>query len=276
MAAGRHYAKIGRAEGRICSPVNHRSTFLNLVPTDRPLLEIGPWYSPAFSKQTHQLWYLDAFSSDHMRQTAAQYPQADPQNVPEIDFVWRGEPYAKLINITFDVAFSSHNIEHQPCLVGHLADVASILNPGGRLFLAIPDKRFCFDHFLEESSVFDVLDAYAAKRKRHTLTSLLRQLFLTTHNESPRHWRGDHGEPGVRVEGRDRIQLLKSTTNEVMTGTAYIDSHAWQFTPDSFRTIIKTVSEMGVCPLRIERIYSTLRDSNEFYAVLRRPSIWSP
>ena len=51
--------------------------------------------------------------------------------------------------------------------------------------------------------------------------------------------------------------------------SGYVDVPAWYFTPDSFRFLIDALASIGLSPFRVERVYRTLRSSNEFYAVLR-------
>ena len=97
------------------------------VPSDRSLLEIGPFCTPAFRAPVHRVAYMDAFTTEQLREQARGMAWADPALVPEIDFVWNGEKYRELIGREFDFVFSSHNIEHQPCLVTHLAEVASVM-----------------------------------------------------------------------------------------------------------------------------------------------------
>jgi len=53
----------------------------------------------------------------------------------------------------------------------------------------------------------------------------------------------------------------------------YIDTHAWQFVPESFGLLMRTLKAAGLTPFEVERVYPTLRLSNEFYAVLRLPPV---
>ncbi len=84
------------------------------------------------------------------------------------------------------MVFSSHNIEHQPCLITHLAEVASLMRTGGWFLLAIPDKRYCFDHLLPESTITDVLEPFLSGRRDHAVRSLVQGRMMHTHNEAGR------------------------------------------------------------------------------------------
>ena len=87
------------------------------------------------------MWYVDVLDREALQKKAAGDPNSRGALVPEIDFIWKGEPYRELTRREFDVVFSSHNVEHQPDLVAHLEDVASVLRPGGLFLMVIPDKR---------------------------------------------------------------------------------------------------------------------------------------
>jgi hypothetical protein len=49
----------------------------------------------------------------------------------------------------------------------------------------------------------------------------------------------------------------------------YIDSHAWQFTPESFATSVMALQ--GLTNLSTERVNATFPGFAEFTAILRRP-----
>jgi len=266
-----HYQAHGRAEGRVCSAIDGRPAFLALVPPDRALLEIGPFCTPAFRAPAHRVSYLDAFSADELRELARSMAWADATRVPEIDFVWKGEKYRELIGREFELVFSSHNIEHQACLITHLEEVASVMRSGGRFMLAIPDKRYCFDHFLPESTIADVLDAFLSGRRDHAPRSLVQGRMMHTHNDTRRHWQGDHGEdPSKRAADEGLVSSVHQIIAEYRARTGYLDAHAWQFTPASFRQLLQVLARAGLVSFTVERLYETLSGTNEFYAVLTK------
>jgi SAM-dependent methyltransferase len=189
--------------------------------------------------------------------------------VPEIDYIWRGERYCDLIGREFDVVYSSHNIEHQPDLIAHLQDVASVLRSGGTFCLVIPDKRYCFDHFIPGSIISAVIEAHVYRRRRHSLATLITDKMMHTHNDALEHWRGNHGhDPRFIGPSEYRTQLLQELVSQGLATDAYIDAHAWQFTPDGFRSITGELNALGMTSLMSVRVYHTVYGSFEFYAVL--------
>jgi SAM-dependent methyltransferase len=269
-ALAHHYTAHGAAEGRACSAVASRGEFLALLPPSGPVLEVGPFCTPWAAPPGCVVRYLDVMPTEALRAAAAALTWGDASSVPEIDYVWRGEPYRQLIRERFAAILSSHCIEHQPCLVTHLADLAAVLAPGGRVFLVVPDHRFAFDHFVPSSSLVDVLDAYAARRTTHAPRSLIAQHLLHTHNDATEHWRGEHGpDPWARPAGPELAAQVAEALRGLRGPDVIYDVHAWQFTPESFRRLFESMAAAGLSPFRIERLYPTLRDRGEFYAVLR-------
>ena len=265
-----HYAIFGSKEGRICSMVSARSQFLALVPKTAALLEIGPYTAPAFRQPEHNVQYLDAFSTEELRIKATAIG-LDASGVPEIDYVWHSEPYINLVRKRMDAVFSSHNIEHQPDLIRHLREVGNILNHGGYAFLIVPDRRYCFDYFLPDTTIADVFGSYYAGQTRHNAASIFEHRMLTTHNDAVRHWKSDHGAtPLANGATSDVLAMIDETFKRIKDSQGYIDTHAWQFTPSSFRLITDILSKLRLIPFQLEKIYPTLRDDFEFYVVLRR------
>ena len=260
----RHYRTYGEAEGRRANALASREAFAALVPGDADSLEIGPYYSPLLHGP--QTKYFDVLSRDAML-VRAQTQGFDASNAPEIDYV-SATGDLTIVDARFDNAFSSHAIEHQPDLIAHLQSVQHLLRPGGRYFLIVPDKRFCYDHFSPESSLADIVAASYEKRTVHSLRNVLGQAIMSTHNDSARHWNGDHGTFGEQIDVRVSSGL---TWYEEARGT-YLDVHAWYFTPESARLNFRALRDARYVDFELERLYPTRRNTFEFWMVLRKPA----
>jgi len=246
-----------------------REDFFGPVASQQGLvLEIGPLHTPICKRPKCNVRYLDVFTTDELRTNYADDPQVPVGQIVDIDYVWKGERYNELMSERFDCVVSSHNIEHVPCLVSFLANLSSCLVDGGRVFLAIPDKRTCFDHFKIESSVVDVLEAHYRKDTRPPPSALLRHLLLRTHNDSIRHWKGDHGTPDLPEGLGSKAGVMQLKLQQLHETTDYIDTHTWVFTPGSFAEIVQYLFHEGLTGLETERLYPTEYGSHEFYAVL--------
>lgn len=240
-----------------------RQEMLKALTPIRPVLEIGPYDRPMV--QGEGVSYFDVLDQESLTAKAADNPRRTG-TVPFIEFV---SPVGDMsvINRKFKAACSSHAVEHQPDLIKHLTDVGNILEPGGLYFLAVPDKRYCFDHYAPLSTVADVIGARG--RKVHTLENVIIGRALHTHNDCLRHWAGDHEAPFLKMNTtariRNAIKLYEASNGD------YIDVHAWRFTPDSFHSITSQLYELGMSPLKPLQVYETPEKRVEFIAILQAP-----
>src|SRR6185503_9123777 len=130
----------------------------------------GPFNAPCLTGKNVR--YFDVMASDALRERAKLHGMSDARVPHAIHYV---SPTAALSSVpdTFASVLSSHAIEHSPDLVRHLKDVAALLAPGGAYYVICPDKRYCFDQTLENSTIADVLEAHLTGRQVHTLSSIV-------------------------------------------------------------------------------------------------------
>ena len=242
--------------------VADRNAFVGLIPLTSSVLEIGPFAQPVL--RGPHVRYVDVLSTEDLRKRARALGM-DETKVPTISWVSNGSDLS-VVNDTFDAVVSSHAIEHQPDFVGHLNQVADLLKPDGRYYVLVPDHRYCFDHFLTPSTVAQVIGAHLENRAVHTLSSVVEHRALTTHNDPVRHWAGDHGDPN-----ENRASRIASAIQEISDADgAYIDVHAWYFTPRSFREVITDLHATKHISLSVQRMFPTRPNSNEFWAILQK------
>jgi hypothetical protein len=266
QAARTHFAKHGKSEGRIPCAGAVREHFLERIPRTSLALEIGPFATPALKGE--HVRYADMLSTEELLRRAVEHG-VDPKGCPEIHYVLSTRPLEQ-IEDRFASVFSSHCIEHQTDLVQHLNAVSGLLDPGSRYFVICPDKRYCFDHFLPETTIADVLEAHAERRTRHSLKSWVSHLGLTTHNNEQRHWQGDHGQPRCEAEGNRVLEEALQVHATAEREGIYLDCHAWQFTPGSFASVLAMLFKMKLTDLALEAVNDTTRNRNEFCAVLKK------
>lgn len=253
-----HYFDAGISEGRIGHPKSVRENLSLCHSPNDHILEIGPFCYPVMAGPNVK--YFDVLDRDALLSRASEH-NLDPDGVPDqIDYV---SPTGDLsvVQETFDCVFSSHCLEHQPDLIAHLNSVESIIKPGGKYLMIIPDKRFCFDHYIAETTLADVLEAWLDKRKNHTIKSVVEHVALTTHNVASQHWRNANDFTAyfdsIASRAQKAIDLFQSSTG-------YIDVHAWQFTPISLRTLLELLKRMSLINFDSVICYETPKDRLEF------------
>lgn len=259
-----HYKNYGKNEGRICSKICSRIDLKSYISSKVRCLEIGPFDCPVLTGKN--IKYFDVLSQEDLIQRAKNINRIDNlNNIPFINFVSNiGD--LNIINETFDVVLSCHSIEHQLDLIEHLNNVSKILSPNGIYIIICPDKNYCFDHFIKETTIADIILMNEQKLKKHSIKSVIEHRVLTCHNDANRHWINDHG---IQTIGNDS-QLLLNAINEFKNTDEYIDVHSLQFTPITFEKNINLLVQNNYIDLKIHRVYSTIRGSNEFYAILQK------
>jgi SAM-dependent methyltransferase len=257
-----HFARHGIAEGRQGSPLAVREALVEILRTMPSVLEIGPFCNPLV--RGRHVAYFDVLDRVGLQRRAETIGQ-DPGGVPEIDYA---SPTGDLSIIPdrFSAAVSSHCIEHQPDLIRHLQQVGDLLEAGGHYFLVVPNRLYCFDHFIPESTLAGIVAAHVEARRVHRLESVIEHRALTTHNAVKRHWAGDHLDPSYHATIVPRTKA--AIAEYAAAGGGYVDVHAWQFTPGGFRALMAMLHAGGYIPLRPLRTYETPRDRNEFTAIL--------
>lgn len=249
-----------------CNKSINRQDFYKMFPKIDKInsLEIAPYFTPVLIGE--KVKYFDVLGKSGLIEKA-ESENLDTSKIPDIHYV---HPFGdmNIINEKFQLIFSSHNIEHQVDLVKHLQQIGNLLEKNGKFFIAIPDKRYCFDHFIAKSMLSDVLAAYWQKISIHSLKTILAMRCETGHNDPPRYWSGSAGALNYQTDESCYFKALKEFKD---AKGSYIDSHKWRFTPKSFMTIINELNKMKLQPLIVEKVFDTESNSNEFYAILHKP-----
>jgi len=274
----KHFNNSGIKEGRISCNLMTRdglklylNDFINKSDSCQSL-EISPFASPfLLNKNKKKIKYFDVLNREELIKRANSINVAnetilyDPSKIPEMDYVNSQGSLSK-IDQKFNIIFSSHTIEHIPDIINHINEVETLLNDSGFYILIIPDKRYCFDHYLHESNVASMIDSYYQKNKKHSLTSIIEHKSLTTHNDPVKHWGGEHGDYNYK----NLAKIIKESYELYKENIDYIDVHKWQFTPTSFEFNMNLLFEMNFINLKPHRVYHTPKNNFEFIAILKK------
>ena len=254
------------------SPRIHlQQTLVRKLPLNK--LEIGPFTNPIL-RGDPSIKYFEILNKEKLVERAKTIGLA-VKNAVDIDYV---HPSGDLSSIpdkkNFSLVVSSHVLEHQLDMVQHFAHVGELLDDGGYYFLIVPDKRFCFDHAIPESTIADVLDDHFSGRAaatNHELRSVIEHRALTQHNNAGMHWQGKHGP----LYSADIVSRIVGSFQEYATAEAnggFVDVHTYQFTPQGLAFMVDILYELGLTDLRVHRLYETLENKIEFCLVLKKCS----
>ena len=292
---GEHCIRFAIEQGRSTCPYD-RSEYLRFFLQDTidkhhlKALEISPWDRPFLRGEN--IKYFGIEDAEALRKSAIKTNRHN-NNVPEkIHFI---SPTGDLgvVNETFDIVFSSHVIEHCPDLIEHIHGVTKILNSGGVYVLVVPDKRYCFDYYHPESTIEEVIDAFANEKRIPRLTDVIGTVFTRTHNNAVLHWLGYHGErygyrnnsfemnSSVKImdeyffdDGSDasfeKFSHLVEKYSDALSEGIYINAHNWRFTPENFRYIFEMLNKLSLIDLSILRLCHTIWGRQEFVAMLEK------
>ena len=242
------------------------------ISTEHSVLEIGPYFNPIAARAAgYRTTTLDVFDTHSLRQNAAVDPNIPKERCKEIEEVDLVGSACDLADLTrarygaehrFDWILSSHNIEHIPNPVRFLQQCAAVLRAEGTLRLAVPDKRFCFDHFRTLTDVSEWLQAYFENRSQPTAYQVFRE---ESHRSTAQ------PECGGWTPIRKSLSMFREWFSPGCEApTHYIDTHCWAFTPESFELLVRDMIAFGLVELRIDSISETC--GIEFYVDLARPS----
>ncbi|MBK8689032.1 MAG: hypothetical protein IPN24_11515 [Betaproteobacteria bacterium] len=265
-----HFETFGRKEGR---PLNR---FGKMSREDKALyavdrkglgLEIGPSHNPIAPKRRgFNVHTLDHATAADLRSKYHGHG-VNLDNIEEVDFVWTGQPLSELIGRTQCYAWviASHVIEHIPDLISFLQQCEVLLKADGVLSLVIPDKRYCFDHFLPPTSTGHLLDAWTERRTRPSHGQVFDHFANASKRDGNIAWSpGGGGADALAHTLREARELWAHSRS----ATEYVDVHCWRFTPASFRLVLSDLQALGLTELGIRAEFDTT--GCEFHVALAK------
>ena len=262
--------------------MNRSQEMLRYIAAGTRGIEVAPWFKPVVPLDgTRQVVVLDVFDRATLLTRAETDPNIDKAMIPqitEVDLVGSACEIAELVRgrfgpeARFDFVVSSHNLEHLPDPVRFLRGCDTLLNPGGILTMAVPDKRACFDFFRPLASTGEMLQAFHERRERPSFAQIFSQgayhAALKNGNGLTGAFTIDENPDQISLRG-DLVQqyshwLQRAYTND----TRYYDTHCWIFTPSSLELILTELSLLDL--IGLDLISVTKPFGCEFIVHLRK------
>ena len=282
-----HYENYGKYNGSICSKIKTKLDFVNLVNLNNITngLEIGPCCRPHLKNIPSITYakYLDYFSNEELFNIHNKTKWVMDEGLQHIDYVIKNNiKYTDVISEKFDLIYSSHSIEHAPCLISMLQNWSDVLNDNGLVFLGIPDYYFIFDRYKNPSTIFDVLNIYYKNTTIPASLQILENQYLNADNNTHLHWSNEFNnefsrlkylkdyEDNINSKSTNIINNISNIKNILLNNKNYIDTHCWKFSPCNFKHIMDILYKTKLIDLKLIRCYNTIRYHNEFFAIIQK------
>ena len=218
-------------------------------------LEIGPGMHPTLDKKKFSISFLDYIHREAQREHCP--TDVDFQRVPETDILVSSDQYTKFTSECYDYIIANHVIEHITDVIGWFRELESMLVDGGVLFLSIPDKKFTFDKYRQNTAFHHLVSDYFHKPGYSDNEHIL-DVYINYDSTFI-------GKTFNPVSKMNQDYLYKEFIRN-----PFIGLHRHVFSGDTFlQKILKPILVSGFCGLNIER-YIPTGNWGEFYVILRK------
>jgi len=205
-------------------------------------VEVGALHNPLRVPACAKVKYVDRFSVEDLRR---HYPELTDLDLVPVDIIDDGELLETIGNGTQDFVIANHFIEHFANPILAIGNMLRVLKIGGILFIALPDKRHCFD----------------ADRPDTTFEHLLRD-----YQEGPAWSRRGHFEEWSRLV--NKINDVAEVERQVISLMAMDYSiHYHVFTPDTMLEFFSSIKKVLIYPFEYETFF---KNGTEVLIILRR------
>lgn len=244
-----------------------REKLRSFIPVGEPILEIGPLDKPFIRKDKYDVYYADVRDTGEIVEFFRGDSNVDEAKIVPIDYVIRSSYRKAVGDQKFAAVFHSHVIEHVPNIIGFLRELSEILEDGGKLVMAIPDKRGTFDRFRDVTPFRDAYDVYhggspARLAFDHQLNA------LSTHYRPVSNFLGD---VTFRSDASDDNRYARA--EKLYNDPDFINvasPHYWVFTGESFLTFLRDGIRCNLLPYRLEYHKERWLLAHEFLVVLSK------
>lgn len=119
-------------------------------------IEIGALHNPLYAPNV-TVKYVDRMTRSKLLE---QYPELKGCPIVEPDIISDAESLTNVDDRSQDFVIANHVIEHMRNPISSLLHWQRVLRVGGKLFLAVPDKRFTFDKERQMTPISHIFDDY--------------------------------------------------------------------------------------------------------------------
>lgn len=120
-------------------------------------LEVGALHHPLALPSKASVKYVDRLSVQDLR---IHYPELDNENLVSVDIIDDGEKLLTIPNGSVNFVIANHMLEHCMNPIKTIETFLTKLQPGGVVYIGIPDKRFSFDRNRDLTPFTHLVDDY--------------------------------------------------------------------------------------------------------------------
>jgi len=233
-----------------------REKFLPYIRKNMNGLEIGPSMHPTFDNNDCNMTYLDYVTREQQEKHCATID--DYNRVPETDIIVTSDNYRNFISHKYDFVVANHVIEHVQNVIFWLQELGFIINDGGYIFIAAPDKKYGFDKFRFVTSFSHLVIDYFKSGSYSETEHILDHFFYYDMS-----YINKENDPNSFMD-IDKLRILADHKQ------ADIGIHRHHFEGETFRdTILVPILKSNFVSLNLKSYHNTGK-YGEFYFVLKK------
>lgn len=232
-------------------------------------IEYGPLNRAILSKKYYNISYVDYADRASLSAHYGNNPDVDVSLIPEIDIVTGGKLISEFLpEESIDYVVASHVMEHVPDLLGWLESNLRVLKLGGRIAVAFPDKRYCFDLKRKNSTISDVMAAYLERRTKPSFQQICDHFWNVSKAKAVDCWK-ESTTPDNAEYIHDRKTIV-DTLRKMEAREDYIDCHCWVFPDFKFLETMNEIRSITNAGFEVVSFYPTQKNTLEFYVTFEK------
>jgi predicted SAM-dependent methyltransferase len=232
-------------------------------------VEYGPLHRRLIPKPSYDVLYVDYADREFLVEHYKNNPNVDINLIPEIDIVTGGKSLSEfLAEKSIDYVVASHVMEHVPDLLGWLEANLKLLKVGGKIAVAFPDKRYCFDIKRRTTFASDILCAHLEKRTRPTFQQICDHFWNVSKVTPVSAWDGT-----VNAQNAEHVHSRKQAFDIMRAkvhSEEYTDCHCWIFEDHQFVKVMNEIRPYSSIGFEITSFHPTQFNTLEFYVIFER------
>jgi SAM-dependent methyltransferase len=233
-------------------------------------LEIGPLHRPTLKKSQGKIFYADFASTEYLKNKYKEDPHVDILEIVDVDFVVREQGLRDACGGGFDFVIASHVAEHVPNLVGWLQEVEHCLLDDGVLSLALPDKRFTFDHLRSSTSIQSLLAFEVEDLKRPNALQIIDFIVNFSDVSAEEAWKGFLSGLVLPSNAKNTFENALTMAKDAFFNEVYHDVHCTVFSSYEFVGLMHQLAEMEKLSFYPVSFFDTAENDFEFFISMKK------